>query len=223
MAPLSDSRRTLALTVERRILSGIGLHDSSAALLPYLSSMTEPFMLLSTGTWSIALCPTNDEALTADELERDCLCYMSPEGGQVKASRMLLGMVHDREVAILAEKFHRDADAYRHVRPAESDGEPADGFDSAYRHLVAGMVHSQVGQIRLALGNASVRCMVAEGGFASNAVFMSALADALPEMSCYSADVPQGTALGAALLMGEALGWSASVPISLTRVFRTCY
>src|ERR1035438_3734879 len=36
---------------------GIGMHDSSAALIPYLLNFTEPFILLSTGTWNISLNP----------------------------------------------------------------------------------------------------------------------------------------------------------------------
>src|SRR5207237_8627749 len=36
-------------------LVGAGLHDSSAALIPYLVNFTEPFVLISTGTWCISL------------------------------------------------------------------------------------------------------------------------------------------------------------------------
>ncbi len=35
------------------LIVGIGMHDSSSALLPYLRSIEQPFMLLSTGPWSI--------------------------------------------------------------------------------------------------------------------------------------------------------------------------
>ena len=48
---------------------GIGLHDSSAALVPYLVNFTEPFILISTGTWCISLNPFNHQPLTADELK----------------------------------------------------------------------------------------------------------------------------------------------------------
>src|SRR5215510_13950150 len=39
----------------RQIEVGVGLHDSSAALIPYLSSFRQPFVLISTGTWCISL------------------------------------------------------------------------------------------------------------------------------------------------------------------------
>jgi len=34
---------------------GIGLHDSSAALIPYLVNFSMPFVLISTGTWCISM------------------------------------------------------------------------------------------------------------------------------------------------------------------------
>src|SRR5258705_7973178 len=61
-------------------LSGIGLHDSSAALIPYLSSFNAPFILLSTGTWCISLNPFNYTMLSDYDLHEDCLCYLSYEG-----------------------------------------------------------------------------------------------------------------------------------------------
>jgi very-short-patch-repair endonuclease len=46
---------------EDTIAVGAGLHDSSAALIPYLSAFEEPFALLSTGTWCITLNPFNQD------------------------------------------------------------------------------------------------------------------------------------------------------------------
>ena len=57
----------------RNIAIGIGLHDSSAALIPYLKFFKEPFVLLSTGTWCISLNPFNHSLLTDYELQHDCL------------------------------------------------------------------------------------------------------------------------------------------------------
>ncbi|MEO1449501.1 MAG: sugar kinase, partial [Bacteroidota bacterium] len=72
----------------QQIAIGPGIHDSSAALLPYLLLDPNPFMLLSTGTWSICLNPFSQEPLTASELQADCLFYLQPNGKQVKASRL---------------------------------------------------------------------------------------------------------------------------------------
>ncbi|HUQ66365.1 MAG TPA: FGGY family carbohydrate kinase, partial [Flavitalea sp.] len=67
--------------------AGVGLHDSSSAIIPYLSSFRDPFVLISTGTWSISLNPFNSAPLTSWELEKDCLSFLSYKKKQVKASR----------------------------------------------------------------------------------------------------------------------------------------
>lgn len=74
---------------------GVGLHDSSAALIPYQVSFHEPFVLISTGTWCITLNPFNQSPLTFDELRNDCLCYMHYKGKPVKASRFFGGNEHE--------------------------------------------------------------------------------------------------------------------------------
>src|SRR5262249_46459047 len=86
---------------------GCGLHDSSAALIPYLEQFRDPFVLLSTGTWNIALNPFNRSPLTAKELQQDCLCYLSYTGQEVKASRLFAGAVHQQHTARIADHFHR--------------------------------------------------------------------------------------------------------------------
>ena len=87
LAPLAKSNEVAAI-VQKNIPVGIGLHDSSAALIPYLISFNEPFVLISTGTWCISLNPFNHGMLTDYELHKDCLCYLSYEGRAVKASRL---------------------------------------------------------------------------------------------------------------------------------------
>ncbi|MFD2144567.1 FGGY family carbohydrate kinase [Mucilaginibacter antarcticus] len=77
---------------------GIGLHDSSAALIPYLASFNMPFVLLSTGTWAISLNPFDNTPLTAEELQQDCLNYIQYKGKPVKASRLFTG--HEFDVGL---------------------------------------------------------------------------------------------------------------------------
>jgi L-fuculokinase len=86
-------------------IAGIGLHDSSAAMIPYLESFREPFVLISTGTWCITMNPFNDAPLTVAELKKDCLCYISYRGRPVKASRLFAGYDHERQVQRLADHF----------------------------------------------------------------------------------------------------------------------
>jgi L-fuculokinase len=93
-----------------QFVCGIGIHDSSATLIPYFISEKEPFVVLSTGTWSIALNPYSEDALTADELSRDCLTYLNSEGKPTKASRLFLGNEFYRRVRELAVHFRKPED-----------------------------------------------------------------------------------------------------------------
>ncbi|RYZ45812.1 MAG: carbohydrate kinase, partial [Sphingobacteriales bacterium] len=95
---------------------GIGLHDSSAALIPYLVNFSEPFVLLSTGTWCISFNPFNHQPLTTEELEQDCLCYLSYKGDPVKASRYFAGYEHEQQVKRIAAFFKQNPIRYRNLR-----------------------------------------------------------------------------------------------------------
>jgi sugar (pentulose or hexulose) kinase len=88
--------------IDKNISVGVGLHDSSSALIPYLTSFNDPFILLSTGTWCISLNPFNHTMLSDYELHEDCLCYLSYEGNPVKASRIFAGYEHEQQVKQLA-------------------------------------------------------------------------------------------------------------------------
>jgi len=98
--------RSIASSRAAEIIAGVGLHDSSASIIPYLESFREPFVLISTGTWCITMNPFNDEPLTIAELQQDCLCYMSYLGRPVKAARLFAGHDHEQQVKRLADHFH---------------------------------------------------------------------------------------------------------------------
>ena len=102
---------------EKEVQVGVGIHDSSAALVPYLFALDEPFMLVSTGTWSITFNPFNKKPLTFDELQRDCLCYLDVYGNQVKAARFFLGNEYRVQKDRLMEYFEISGDA----KPVELD------------------------------------------------------------------------------------------------------
>jgi sugar (pentulose or hexulose) kinase len=96
-------------------VAGIGLHDSSSAMIPYLASFREPFVLISTGTWCISMNSFNEAPLTAAELKKDCLCYLSYRGRPVKASRLFAGYEHGQQVGRLADYFHKAPDFHATV------------------------------------------------------------------------------------------------------------
>ena len=199
-------------------LAGGGLHDSSAALIPYLATFTEPFALISTGTWCITLNPLNNSPLTAAELEQDCLCYLEYQGRPVKASRLFAGQEHELQTARLATHFGVAPDHYKQVEfdpllareletpvaPSLSHfaARPLDDFSSyekAYHQLMLDLVAAQLKSAQLVLDNTPVKRIFVDGGFGRNPLFMHLLAAAFPHLEVYAASVAQATAVGAAL------------------------
>jgi len=206
------------------IYSGIGLHDSSAALIPYLATTSEPFCLISTGTWCITLNPFNHEPLTGTELAQDCLCYLSYRGRPVKAARLFSGHFHDLQVKAIAsffkpagmEEFYKNitwkgVQRYRRQHPVRNIRVPFEVFDvdrfanceAAYVHLLEELVARQVQSTRLVLGN-TVKRIYVDGGFSMNPIFMSLLSESLPGYAVSAATVTQASALGAALSIHKA-------------------
>ncbi len=101
--------------LENRLHAGVGIHDSSAALAPYLFAMEKPFIQLSTGTWSISLNPFTTDPLTYEELAKDCLLYMNIYGEPVKASRLFLGSEYSHQKKKLER--HSGLDQHADVEP----------------------------------------------------------------------------------------------------------
>lgn len=101
-----DADETTFIQIGKQIVkAGVGVHDSSAALMPYLATMKEPFLLLSTGTWNICFNPFNKELLTSEELGQDCLSFLTYNRKPVKASRIFLGHEHEVQQRALAAYF----------------------------------------------------------------------------------------------------------------------
>jgi sugar (pentulose or hexulose) kinase len=229
LAPIFPSNQALAMILEGKSCAvGIGLHDSSAALIPYLISFTEPFILLSTGTWCISLNPFNGEPLTPQELEQDCLAYMQYQGKTVKASRVFSGNEHEIEVKRIATYFNQSPVRYR-TMPYEAEviaslkakqtqaiavkdntGLITSGFTNrdlsvfandveAYHQLVMDLVSLQQTSTQLVLQGTDVKNLYVDGGFGKNEIFMHLLAEAFPDIKVWAASVAQATAVGTAL------------------------
>lgn len=104
------------VTIEgKKIKAGIGIHDSSSSLAPYFTGNRGKFLLISTGTWCINMNPFNPEKLSVEQLDRDCLCYMSVTRQPVKSSRLFLGNLHETAVRMLNEHFRTTDDFYKDV------------------------------------------------------------------------------------------------------------
>jgi sugar (pentulose or hexulose) kinase len=114
IAPTSSYIRLNSGT--KKLIAGVGIHDSSAALAPYLLNVEKPFILLSTGTWSIAFNPFSKELLHAEDLSKDCLYYLNFLGKPVKACRLFLGNEHNYQIKKIAARFDKDDNYHRQVK-----------------------------------------------------------------------------------------------------------
>lgn len=208
---------------------GVGLHDSSAALIPYLESFREPFILLSTGTWCISLNPFNSQPLTKQELKKDCLCYLTFQGKPIKASRLFSGFEHEQEVKRISSHFNTAVAKYKTAKLemslleeylpkqdlhqyfdslsddafdfAKEDLNQFDNDEKAYHYLIFTLVFKQYKSTQLVLKGTSVKRIFVDGGFSKNAIFMNLLAMAFPEIEIYAASMAQATAMGAAVAL----------------------
>jgi len=201
---------------------GVGLHDSSAALIPYLVNFHEPFVLISTGTWCISLNPFNDTPLTTEELANDCLCYLTYQGKPVKASRLFAGYEHEQQVKVLAQHFNKPTNYYKNVLfdmglyiklQEEQAGDhdkkllPADAkdlsaianYEEAYHRLMMDIAAQQLVATRRVLTGTQVKRIFVDGGFSKNSLYMNLLAILFPEIEVYAASMAQATAVGTAL------------------------
>ena len=190
----------------KQIVSGIGLHDSSSALIPYLAGNSESFVLISTGTWSITLNPFNQFPLTTEELEQDCLCYFSYQGTPVKASRLFAGHEHDEKIKLLASHFNKPIGYYQQIafnplfinNEREGNIQDFETYEEAYHAMLSELIRKQVVATNLVMTTDTKHIFV-DGGFSKNPVFMHLLAEAMPGKKVYAATIAQSTALGAAL------------------------
>lgn len=215
-----------------RIPCGIGVHDSSAALLPYLKQETEPFALLSTGTWAISINPFNKTSLTESELVKDCLQFLSINGEPIKISRLFIGEEHKYQVDEMYGFFDLPLGTYKKLKFEEDQFEkvrnypekrvgfhylkPADyglekanetdwarfsDFIEAYYTFIHELTDIQVASLKLVLDDAPVERLFVDGGFNANDVFLGMLRKKLPGMEIIPSDFPNGSALGAAMLV----------------------
>ncbi len=224
--------------------SGIGLHDSSAALIPYLVAFKEPFILLSTGTWNISLNPFDHTPLRAEELGKDCLNYIQYQGAPVKASRLFAGYECEQQTLRIATHFGQqtikyavmalDAEIVNRLYEktvAATNTEDDDmsivfgkrnlnSFDDdaeAYHQLMIDIVERQKQSIKLIMDGTPVKQLFVDGGFSKNSIFMHLLAAAFPELEVYAASVAQATAVGAALAIHHS--WNSQpLPSSLIKL-----
>ena len=236
LAPIYPSDQVVtAMFHGHQFLSGIGLHDSSSALIPYLKYCTEPFVLISTGTWSISLNPFNQSPLTIEELKQDCLCYLSFEGKPIKASRLFAGQEHDDQVKVITNYFSKSDDYYKtleydsaivkkinqnQIHSTTPKLSSCTSFEEAYHLIIINLVKKQKISTELILQNTLVKNIFVDGGFGQNKIYMNLIAAAFPNQKVFAATVHQASAIGAALVIHSE--WN-SIPVPTEIIHKIYY
>ena len=225
--------------------AGVGIHDSSASLAPYILSAKEDFILISTGTWCINMNPFNSDPLTNEQLNQDCLCFMGVHGKPVKSSRFFLGRIHDLNVERLQEHFFTDEAAYKRVDAAPGiirqlwesgeegrlffrSGIPVGmvdlgveyrkfgSFEEAYRRLMVDLARQVVNAIGLIIAEKdSTKHLYITGGFAKNPIFRTVISLAFPEKQVFTSEVENASSLGAGLVMADKIWEGAADHLDL--------
>jgi L-fuculokinase len=197
------------LEPETRIVCGA--HDSNASLVPYLATRSDPFTVLSTGTWVIILAVGGKAPIVE---KADMLANVDVRGRPVPTARLMLG----REFAALAGETLAEAHeadvaalvaASVMAMPAFTDqGGPFAGrkgfiegetprtpaLRSALATLYCALISAHMLKLLEAPGD-----LIVEGGFNRSPAFAGVLAALMPGRNVLVAPA-SGAAEGAAML-----------------------
>ncbi len=219
----------------KNIKVGIGIHDSSSSLAPYFAVNKGKFLLISTGTWCINMNPFNAEILTAEQLDRDCLCYMSITRQPVKSSRLFLGHLHEIAVNRLSTHFNESSDYYKNIKPDNRlleicrkkfgdsrfffENQPYSremkdkldffaftSFAEGYHQLMVELSELAAEAIDLIIpADNDIENIYITGGFSGNQLFTKLISEAYSMKNVFTSEVSNATALGAALVILHSL------------------
>ena len=232
--PCNGKDAILSLINNETIAVGTGLHDSSSSIIPVLqNNNNNEFVLLSTGTWIIAMNPFSKEKLTQHQLTNNCLCFMTPEKQQIKSSMQFLGRIHEVYLEPLAKQFNVHIDTHLELeldkgyceKLIKSDARVflAEGIDEdftadssllvqfesykeAYYQLTYEISKKVVAGIELILDQSNnLADIYVSGGFNKNEMFIEFISQMKEGVSVKIPNCRNESALGAALLMKDYL------------------
>ena len=231
LAPIVSSETSINMNYNgKRIKIGVGIHDSSAALLPYVRSIKKKFILLSTGTWSIALNPFSKDTLNADPSGgKEMIHYMRINGKPVKSTRFFLGNEYKIQVDRLSKKYGVPENHHKYVEfnyeyyqqimenfeyqfkwegfhdedmPNKTSIKYL-GFEQAYHQLMIELVLLQVKHVKKVIGNDDIKKLYVDGGFSDNDLYIKILSHFLRNMELKTTNSSLGSALGAAIVIAD--------------------
>lgn len=221
---------------------GIGIHDSSSSLAPYILGSENPFILISTGTWCINMNPYNEEPLTAEQLKADCLCFLSVSQKPVKSSRLFMGHIHEVNSKVLTDYFRLPFDAFKLVKAdgemvkrmlnqpmvffkngvpenyvdATVDPSQFKNYNEAYHRLMVDLSLVLKKTIDFVVAkNDITKSVYISGGFARNEIFVRLMAEFYPEKEVFTSEIDNSSALGAAFVIYQQLGFNDSIEMDL--------
>lgn len=226
--PLTSTGACSETTISGKLIHiGIGIHDSSAALYPYSLLSDDPYLLLSTGTWSIVLNPYSTQPLRSEELENDCLLFLQPNGNPVKAARLFLGYTYQQKLEEISQYFKYDL---RNLSKEPFDNHLLDtistsnqryfsfpllnmeempasatdlslftSFEIAYYQMIWELSTYQIKAIKIAIEGKEFHRMYIDGGFSKNKIFIQSLKIQLPATEIIVSEFSSGASLGAAM------------------------
>jgi sugar (pentulose or hexulose) kinase len=191
-----------------------GIHDSNAAYLRYLCAVEPPFVVVSTGTWTVCfnsagtlaeLDPARDTLANVDVLGRPVACARFMGGREYAAIAGAEGLAATPSLADARALVGRAVMALPSFaasggpfpgRRGTLSGTPAGPGQAA---ALAALYSALMTRESIALTGPATRVYV-DGPFASNAAFCALLAALLPDAEVWASDETEGTAVGASLL-----------------------
>ena len=230
LPPIARANETVLFELAgKKINFGIGIHDSSAALLPYLIKSTSSFLLISTGTWCITFNPfANDSVFSQAEINNGAIAYMKIDGSIVKTSRLFLGQEHEIQVTKLIYQFEKSEFYHRNLKfnnqifnaikeketnhfrweyldvkycPEQEDLN-FNSFEEAYHQLMIELLNLLEEKI-LILYDEPPKTFFVDGGFSDNDIFLKLLKIKFYNQIIESKPEAYGSSLGAAIVMGS--------------------
>ncbi|MGB2128665.1 MAG: FGGY family carbohydrate kinase [Flavicella sp.] len=230
LPPIVPSKTSFKKEIDGMSLKvGVGIHDTSATLIPYLKKKKKNFVLLSTGTWSVLMNPFSKAPLNKAEIENDCNNYMKTDGTPVKSTKILLGMEYKTQIIKLSNHYKTSLNSHTSVafdagilkkiennftyttawKYLASTTAPStttykhNNFTFAYHQLMVELTLEQVKKIEMLLLRepTSIETLYVDGGFSDNTVFIALLSYYLKNMEITPTKTPLGSALGAALII----------------------
>jgi hypothetical protein len=219
----------------KRINVGIGIHEASASLVPYISADRGSFLLVSTGAACINMNPFNHEKLTSEQLSMDCFSFMSVNMQPVKSSRLFLGHLHEAGIKLMSGYFKIQEESFKLIKPdmklfnklsskfshnkvflgeeklsrqlkEDPDLFEFDHFVEAYHQLMIELCDITVESINLVdSGSDDLQNLYITGGFSKNDLFVKLLASSYPHLKVYTSEISIATALGAAQVLLDSL------------------